>query len=84
MFYKSEDVHNMFNLLNANDINYILTKNIADELPDKLKVGKDIDLIVNPRDYAKFQFIMQSCGYRRIIRTAKNPAGVSFTVRTKI
>ena len=78
MFYKSEDVHNMFNRLNANGINYILTKNIADELPDKLKVGKDIDLIVNSRDYAKFQFIMQSCGYRRIIHPHGKEAGWRF------
>ena len=67
MFYKAEDIRALFNLLNSNGINYILTKNIADELPDNLKLGKDIDLIVHIKDYEKFQVLLFNSGYKRIV-----------------
>ncbi len=66
MFYKAEDVRELFNILNAHNINYILTKNISDELPDKLKIGKDIDLIIHPNDYDKFKTLLADFGYRKI------------------
>ena len=67
MFYKAEDVRAVFQLLNDYKINYLLTKNIADELPDKLKLGKDIDLIVHIKDYEKFQAVLNHFGWQRII-----------------
>ncbi|MBE8949444.1 MAG: hypothetical protein SR3Q1_02435 [Quinella sp. 3Q1] len=67
MFYKAEDVRAMFQLLNDYEINYLLTKNIADELPDKLKLGKDIDLIVHIEDYEKFQAVLNHFGYKKIV-----------------
>ena len=78
MFYKAEDIHSLFNLLNAHHINYILTKNIADELPDKLKLGKDIDLIVHLKDYEKFQILLQHFGYRRIVHPHGKESGWIF------
>lgn len=67
MFHKAEDVRAMFQLLNDYEINYLLTKNIADELPDKLKLGKDIDLIVHIEDYEKFQAVLNHFGYKKIV-----------------
>ena len=78
MFYKAEDIHATFDFLNANAIEYLLTKNIADELPAKLKIGKDIDIIVHPKDYEKFKFIMQSFAYKRIIHPHGKETGWRF------
>ena len=78
MFYKAEDIHATFDFLNANAIEYLLTKNIADELPAKLKIGKDIDIIVHPKDYEKFKILMQNFGYKRIIHPHGKETGWRF------
>ena len=78
MFYKAEDVRALFNLLNRHDINYILTKNIADELPGRLKLGKDIDLIVHINDYEKFQILLYNSGYKRIVHPHGRERGWGF------
>ena len=67
MFYNAKDIRATFQLLNDYKINYLLTKNIADELPDKLKLGKDIDLIVHIEDYEKFQAVFAHFGWQRIV-----------------
>ena len=66
MYYQEFDIKELFELLNIN-VNYILAKNIANELPDKLKVGKDIDIIVHPDDYAKYRTLMPKHEYKLII-----------------
>lgn len=78
MFYKAEDVYSLFKFLNDYEINYILTKNIAEELPDKLNIGKDIDLIVHPKDYEKFQILLQRVGYKRIVHPYGKERGWDF------
>lgn len=66
MYYKHDDIISFFTLLNDN-VRYILIKNIDGELPDKLKVGKDIDIIVHPDDYAKYRTLMLKHEYKLII-----------------
>ena len=78
MFYKPEDIRAMFNLLNNHGINYILTKNIANELPNKLTIGKDIDLIVHPKDYEKFKVLFQHFGHKRIVHPHGKECGWGF------
>ena len=78
MFYRAEDIRGMFNLLNVNGINYILTKNIAEEFPDRLKLGKDIDLIVHIKDYEKFQLLLRHFGYKRIVHPYGSQVGWIF------
>ena len=58
-----KDVSDFFSLLNENKIQYLLIKNIADELPSSLKSGKDIDVLVNPDDRIRFSKIMEENGY---------------------
>lgn len=66
MYYKEKDIRDFFSLLNDNVI-YILTKNIGNELPQKLAKGKDIDIIVHPDYYEKFKTLLKIWGYKQII-----------------
>jgi hypothetical protein len=52
------EIRKFFSLMNDNDINYILIKNVADELPYSLKDGKDIDILVHPDSKSKFEEVM--------------------------
>ena len=49
-FIENQEIINIFKLLNKNNIKYILMRNIDNELPTHLEIGKDIDLLVNNRE----------------------------------
>jgi len=49
-YIPEEEIISLFNKMNASDLQYILIRNINYELPQKLKMGKDIDLLVNYED----------------------------------
>ena len=78
MFYKAEDVRNFFNTLNVHKINYLLTKNISNELPANLKIGKDIDIIVHQKHYVKIQYLMYIYGYEPIVHSRGKERGWKF------
>lgn len=59
-YITQKQVNDFFELLKMNNISYVLIKNIGDELPDCLPVGKDIDIIVNESDKNKFMEIMKN------------------------
>lgn len=52
-------VINFFSELNSSKVSYILLKNIGNELPGRLKKGKDIDIVVDQRDKELFEKVMQ-------------------------
>lgn len=58
-YIENNIVHNFFNILNKRDIQYVLIKNIGNELPNKLVKGKDIDIVVFEEDKYDFENIMQ-------------------------
>ena len=58
MFIPRKYIDDLFILLNENSINYILIKNINNELPEKLINGKDIDILVHPGSKQQFENIM--------------------------
>ena len=62
-FVPEKDVRAFFALLNENEIRYILIKNIADELPVRLKNGKDVVLIVHPEEKLRFSKLMSENGF---------------------
>lgn len=65
MTKKYEDRKNtidFFEQINKSGVNYILIKNICDELPSHLIVGKDIDIIVDYSDYRKYHAFMKTIG----------------------
>lgn len=50
----SKELINIFRLLNGSSLNYILMRNINNELPVGLEIGKDIDILVNKEDENEF------------------------------
>ena len=51
---QSEELIHIFTLLNDQKLHYILMRNINNELPDTLEIGKDIDILVYKKDEKKF------------------------------
>jgi hypothetical protein len=47
---KSDEIVNKFKLLNEGKVEYVLMRNINNELPHDLEIGKDIDILVKDRN----------------------------------
>lgn len=60
-----KDIEEIFDLLNRNSLNYILLRNLDKELPDKLPLKKDIDLIISPKDKNKFSSLLKNDGWKK-------------------
>ena len=56
----------IFNKLNTSGFEYILIRNINNELPSSLRIGKDIDLLVHYNDRRKFINFLKTNGFKRI------------------
>ena len=52
-FVNTEYINELFEILEEGKIEFVLLRNIDEELPDKLSVNKDIDIIVHPKDIEK-------------------------------
>ena len=63
LFVKVEKIKNYFYMLNREKVTYILRNNINNELPNCLKIGKDIDLIVKKEDMSFFDLLMKEIGF---------------------
>ena len=61
---EANEVKIIFNLLNKSKLDYIITWNINYELPSALKVGKDIDILINKDDEKKFANFFHSNNYQ--------------------
>jgi len=53
--FDSQEIISFFNVLNENNISYILLRNIDNELPNNLSKKKDIDIIVRIEDKYKLE-----------------------------
>ena len=53
----------LFSIMNVNDIEYVLLKNLDNELPNKLTPGKDIDIIVHPNYKKKIETCLETYGW---------------------
>lgn len=62
----------IFNKLNESGLSYILLRNINHELPDNLKVGKDIDLLVQKHEEQEFKVFFNNNGYNPIKHPFRN------------
>ena len=67
-YEKSENIKLLFEELNKNNVKYVLTKNIENELPDKLMTYKDIDILVMEKDKEVFHNVI-----RRVARKINHP-----------
>lgn len=74
----SKYIKNFFKMMNEENIEYRLIKNIAGELPDNLKDGKDIDIIVSLSDREKFAKCMDKNNFTLITHPLGSSEGWSF------
>ncbi len=66
IFVDSAAIINFFSLLNNSGIDYILLRNINNELPEKLEVKKDIDVLFKINDRDKILFLLKNNGFKPI------------------
>lgn len=78
MYIDANLIKQFFSELNNANINYVLIKNIANELPYKLKDGKDIDILVHFKSQYDFENCMVSIGYKKIVPPNGRKNGWSF------
>lgn len=64
--------------LNSSEIQYVLIKNIANELPLNLKNGKDVDICVREEDARKLEQCLLDMGFIQIIHPLGPSVGWSF------
>lgn len=67
-----------FENLNASGIEYVLIKNIGDELPGALRRGKDIDILVRRPQREEFIQLMLAHAYFKIVHPQSSPTGWRF------
>lgn len=77
-YIDSTVIRTFFSELNDSHIQYVLIKNIDDELPDKLKNGKDIDILVRETDHEKFHTFMSEHGFHTHTHPKGRAKGWSF------
>jgi hypothetical protein len=56
----------LFNMLNQNKIEYVLLRNIGNELPNNYTSNKDIDILIHPNSKEKFHQRMKSNKWTQI------------------
>ena len=60
-----KEIDSFFQIMNDNQINYALITNNGDELPNNLKNGKDIDVLVSPNHIKTVDEVLERNGYLR-------------------
>lgn len=83
MYIERTLIHEFFSRLNTSGIQYVLIKNIGGELPDRLKDGKDIDILVHPDSDPAFVRVMQEMDFQRVPHPLGAEAGWSFGYKLK-
>lgn len=64
--FNPQEIISFFHILNENEINYALLRNIENELPNNLSKKKDIDIIVKVEDRNKLENILIKNGWVKI------------------
>ncbi|MBQ7478173.1 MAG: hypothetical protein IJT01_04640 [Selenomonadaceae bacterium] len=77
-YHNAEDIQAFFRALKESSIRYLLLKNMGGELPSRLPLGKDIDLLVHPADYGKLPALMQKAGFRQMAHPYGKESGWGF------
>lgn len=66
MFVDKKIILDFFRQMNDLGIEYVLLRNIDNELPDNFKCRKDIDLLVNPNSRIKFKEFMKQNSWKKV------------------
>ncbi len=64
-FIPAQIINDFFENLNKSNIDYVLLRNMSDELPNSLENGKDIDILVKENQIANFQHFMKTHNFRK-------------------
>jgi hypothetical protein len=67
LYVDRNKISTFWNSINKSSVNCVLIKNIANELPENLPNGKDIDILVKESCQKEFQLIMKKMGYNKCI-----------------
>lgn len=65
-YYEPRAIGEVFEILNASQIPYLLLRNTEDELPYHLKYGKDIDILVRYEDRKKLLEVLSENKVNRV------------------
>ena len=65
-YVNPKSIIDIFNNLNAAGLKYILIRNINSKLPNNLRIGKDIDLLVPHNERSKFIIFLIEKGFTNI------------------
>lgn len=71
-FIQKEFILDMFQSLNSSGLNYILLRNIDNELPSNLIFGKDIDILINKTDEEQFASLLKAKNFINVQHPHKN------------
>jgi len=67
MTFNSNDIIDFFDKINNAGVEYVLLRNIGNELPYNFKANKDIDILVRAKDKVKFYKFMKHAGWTKIL-----------------
>lgn len=65
-FIRGSDVCELFNMLRMSEVKYLLLRNIDNELPDRLSLNKDIDILVHPSQVSTAHRVFSSFGWKNV------------------
>lgn len=66
MYIERSEIMDFFSIMNTSGIDYVLIKNIGNELPDYLEDGKDIDILVREAQMVEFGEFMRNHKFREL------------------
>ena len=72
MNISSKEILDFFNLLNSYQINYVLLRNIDNELPFNFKGNKDIDILVHSDSKGDLYNMMREKGWKKLLHPLSN------------
>ncbi len=58
-------IKDFFEVLNKNNLKYVLIKNDDNVIPNQLESGEDIDFLIHPSDYDRLIDVVISNGYEK-------------------
>lgn len=71
-YYEPWSIVKVFELLNGSAIPYLLLRNTGDELPDRLELGKDIDILICHKNRKKLHCVLSKNKQRQIRHPLRN------------
>ncbi len=71
-YINSNEIIKIFKLLNNENIDYILLRNINNELPKNLKIGKDIDILVSYEKRNKIYSFFDKLNFNKVLHPHRN------------